>query len=156
MTLSTEHLPVARKEGLLIERLSDEVLVYDLDRKKAHCLNQAAALIWDHCDGKTSVEEMSHILQKELSSPADEELVRFGLREIGKKNLLDKNTFVVRDKNRFSRRELIKRIGLAASVPLVLSVLAPQAKAALSCAVACAFDNQCVSPCTQCVAGRCA
>jgi hypothetical protein len=155
MTLSPEHLPLARKKGLLIERLSDEVLVYDLDRKKAHCLNQAAALIWDHCDGKTSVEEMARILQKKLNAPADLELVHFGLREIGKKNLLDKNRFVLSDKHKFSRRELIRRIGLAASVPLVMSVLAPRATAVASCVKPCTDASQCSAPCTQCVAGMC-
>src|ERR1700686_2958365 len=84
----SEHLPLARKEELLIERLSDEVLVYDLARKRAHCLNQAAALIWDHCDGKTSVVEMAGILRVSLNAPVDEELVLFGLREIGRKHLL--------------------------------------------------------------------
>ena len=60
-----EQRPRARKQGLLIERLPDEVLVYDLDRKKAHCLNGSAALIWNHCDGKTSVEGISRILQQQ-------------------------------------------------------------------------------------------
>jgi hypothetical protein len=31
--------PLARKEGLVIQELPDEVLVYDLDRDRAHCLN---------------------------------------------------------------------------------------------------------------------
>src|SRR5438309_7349205 len=108
MTTLPEHLPVARKEGLLIERLSDEVLVYDLGREKAHCLNQAAALIWDHCDGKTSVKEMAHILRESLNAPADEELVWFGLGEIGRKHLLEKESVRPSGKNKMSRRELIR------------------------------------------------
>src|SRR5712692_3629145 len=126
----SEHLPLARKEGLLIERLSDEVLVYDLARKKAHCLNQAAALIWDHCDGKTGVAEMAGILRESLNAPADEELVWFGLREIGRNHLLEKQVMPPGIKFKVSRRELIRRIGLAISVPLVVSVLAPKASAA--------------------------
>ena len=49
--------PFARKrEGhLVIDELPDEVLVYDLDRHKAHCLNQTAALVWQHCDGKMAI-----------------------------------------------------------------------------------------------------
>jgi hypothetical protein len=51
-------IPCARTEGLVVQTLADEVLVYDLERHKAHCLNHAAALIWKHCDGRTSVAEM--------------------------------------------------------------------------------------------------
>jgi hypothetical protein len=144
----SEHLPLARKEGLLIERLSDEVLVYDLARKKAHCLNQAAALIWDHCDGKTGVAEMAGILRESLNAPADEELVWFGLREIGRRHLLEKQVMPPGIKFKASRRELIRKIGLAISVPLVISVLAPKASASLSCAGrVCANDSDC-TPCT--------
>jgi hypothetical protein len=40
------HLPRVRKKNLIIDELADEVLVYDLDRHKAHCLNRTAALVW--------------------------------------------------------------------------------------------------------------
>ena len=39
-------LPAAREEGLIIQEMADEVLVYDRERYKAHCLNQTAALVW--------------------------------------------------------------------------------------------------------------
>jgi hypothetical protein len=145
-----EQLPLARKEGLLIERLSDEVLVYDLDRKKAHCLNQAAGLIWDCCDGQTSVEEMARILADKLNAPVDEELVLFGLRQIGKNRLLEGRAMRPAGRVSLSRRELIRRIGLAVSVPLVISVLAPKASAALSCvgAFCTAVGPMCAAPCT--------
>ena len=145
----SEHLPLARKEGLLIERLSDEVLVYDLARKKAHCLNQAAALIWDHCDGKTGVAEMAGILRESLNAPADEELVWFGLREIGTKHLLERQVMPPGIKFKAPRRELIRKIGLAISVPLVVSVLAPKASAVNSgCANRfCTTNSDCITGC---------
>lgn len=148
----SEHLPLARKEGLLIERLFDEVLVYDLARKKAHCLNQAAALIWDHCDGKTGVAEMAGILRESLNAPADEELVWFGLREIGRKHLLEEQVMPPGIKFKVSRRELIRKIGLAISVPLVVSVLAPKASAVNSgCANRfCNTDGDCITGCPTC------
>ena len=34
-----EPLPVARQKDLIVRELSDEVLVYDLNTDKAHCLN---------------------------------------------------------------------------------------------------------------------
>ncbi len=130
---SGQRLPMARREGLLIENLPEEVLVYDLDRKKAHCLNQTAALIWNHCDGKTSVRELAGILKDHCESPVDEEVVWFALDQLGKTHLLAERVSRPSDGVRISRRQLIQRVGLAVSVPLVLSILAPTASAALSC-----------------------
>jgi len=60
--------PLARQDRLVVQELSEEVLVYDLDRHRAHCLNRTAALIWRHCDGSTSVAEMARRLpQNEIS-----------------------------------------------------------------------------------------
>src|SRR6266571_4556339 len=44
MDISQGKPPLARKEGLVVKEVSGEVLLYDLDRDKAHCLNQTAAL----------------------------------------------------------------------------------------------------------------
>ena len=38
-------LPTARKNDLVIQELPDELLIYDLSRNKALCLNQTAKLI---------------------------------------------------------------------------------------------------------------
>ena len=37
-------LPEARQDGLVIEELLEEILVYDLKRHRAYCLNRTAAL----------------------------------------------------------------------------------------------------------------
>ena len=58
-----QSLPEARKEGLVVQHLSDEVLVYDQQRHKAHCLNETAALVWMRCDGKTTVVSMAQELR---------------------------------------------------------------------------------------------
>ena len=146
-----QHLPIARSEGLLIEQLPDEVLVYDLDRKKAHCLNSTAALIWNNCDGKTSVKDMVSILEKQSKGKIQEDVVWFGLNQLRTARLIE-GPPAPANKERLSRRELVKRIGLAVAVPTIVSVLAPQASAALSCAhVGCV---PCNAPC-QCIGGNC-
>src|SRR5207248_2525045 len=42
--MDTIDRPSARQDRLVVQELSDEVLVYDLDRHRAHCLNRAASL----------------------------------------------------------------------------------------------------------------
>ena len=150
-----QQLPVARRERLLIEELPDEVLVYDLARKKAHCLNRTAALIWNHCDGKTSVKELGAILQQQAEGIVEEDVVWFGLDQLRKARLIEGPLVMQPSKERVSRRELVKKIGLAVSIPTIVSVLAPKASAAVSCAgKPCVTSAQCSAPCT-CIASQC-
>jgi hypothetical protein len=127
--------PRARKEGLVIEELPDEVLVYDLKRDKAHCLNPMAALVWRHCDGETSMADMVRLLQAKLKTPVDEELVWFALDQL-EKSLLLQERLTRPQGGRLSRRELVRRLGLTAGVtlPLITSILAPTVVEAASCA----------------------
>ena len=158
MTESAAQRPLARREGLLVEKLPDEVLIYDLDRKKAHCLNQAAALIWNNCDGRTSVSALARILEKHSEKEIQEGVVWHGLHQLHKASLIESTLILPDGKDRLSRRELVKRIGLAVSIPAVVSIIAPQASAALSCAgPACSGgpgQGTCSAPC-NCIGSVC-
>lgn len=126
--MKREHLaPEARKEGLVVHELSEEVLVYDLDRHKAHCLNKTAALVWERCDGKTSVPQLAQQLETALKTRVDEDIVWLAVAQLGKSRLL--KIAPETDRVGLSRRELIKRAGLGAALalPLVTSIIAPTA-----------------------------
>lgn len=148
MKSSEQTMPRARKEGLLVQELADELLVYDRIRHKAHCLNETAALIWNNCDGKTSVSQMTRLLEKQANGPVDEAMVWLAFDELGKAKLL-------RDNKRpttsgISRRELIRRVGTAAviALPVVSSIVAPGAVEAATCrgsGQACTTAAQCCS-----------
>src|SRR2546430_12933957 len=90
--MAKTYLPFKRQRGLVIDDLPDEVLVYDLDRHKAHCLNRTAAIVWRHCDGNTSPVEIALCLQRELDTPINEKLVWLALRQLDKLHLLEKST----------------------------------------------------------------
>lgn len=133
--MKSSQIPVARKEGLVIQETAEEVLVYDLTNNKAHCLNQTAAFVWKSCNGNNSIPEISKLFEREVGSAVHEDLIWLAIDQLNEKNLLDaelKNGFAGR-----SRREVIKRIGLAAVValPIVASLTAPtSALASTSCA----------------------
>src|SRR6476619_4633332 len=78
------HLPRKRKHRLVIDELADEVLVYDLDRHRAHCLNQTAALVWRECDGKSTAAEMAQRLERRHGTEWGEDLVWLALRQLKK------------------------------------------------------------------------
>lgn len=156
-------LPRARQDGLVIRELADETLVYDLERHKAHCLNRTAALIWRHCDGQTSVDEMTSMLDKELDGSVDREVMLYAVDRLGKKHLLEGPVIWPADSRRFSRRDVIRKVGLAAAVafPLVTTIVAPQAAQAATCladTTPCTASPQCCSGCCKsssmkCIAG---
>ena len=125
-------LPRRREKDLLVRPLSDETLVYDLTRDKAHCLNPTAAAVWQHCDGRTSVPELAAMLRRECHIAADDDVVWLALRQLQKARLLQERLQPPSELQRTSRRELIRRLGVAAAVPIVMTILAPTARAQAS------------------------
>ena len=143
-------LPRARKEGLVVQEMPDELLIYDLVRNKAHCLNQTAALVWKRCDGKTSVKQMVSLLGKDTEYSVDEAVVWLAFDQLAKANLLQVETGKWPGASGISRREVIRRIGIAASVslPIVTSIIAPKAAHAINCRASgqgCTASAQCCS-----------
>jgi hypothetical protein len=133
MEITGRQLAQAREEELLVHELPDETLVYDLSRHEAHSLNRTAALIWRHCDGKTTPAEMAALVQQELNLPADEDLVWIALRRLAKARLLRQRVTPPADAARLSRREVMRKLGMAGGLALVTSIVAPTAAQALSC-----------------------
>jgi hypothetical protein len=136
--MNSSQFPIARKSGLVIQEMPDEVLVYDLDSNKAHCLNQTAATVWKACDGNTSITEISRI----CGDSGNEDLVWLAIDQLSENNLLEKS--LTSNFKGQSRREVIKKIGLASvvAVPIIASLVAPQgALAATSCN--CVNNNGC-------------
>lgn len=122
--------PKARKDQLIVKEVHDEVLVYDLKSNKAHCLNQTAAKVWRSCDGRRSVSDISRLLEKDLKSPVDDQVVWLALDQLGKSNLMQGAAARSGAFPRVSRRDLI-RAGVAAAIalPLVAVISAPTAQA---------------------------
>src|SRR5262249_32118769 len=87
-TTENGQAAMARSEQLIIQELPDEVLVYDLTRHKAHCLNKTSAFIWSHCDGKSSASEIAALMEKEWKTPVKENTIWFALDKLGKADLL--------------------------------------------------------------------
>jgi coenzyme PQQ synthesis protein D (PqqD) len=82
-------LPAARREGIIRKEVDGELLVYDLERNKAHCLNESAAAIWNLCDGQTSIQKIAASLTKEVGTTVDERLVWLALADLRRTHLLE-------------------------------------------------------------------
>jgi len=152
--MPNEFKPRARKDGLVVRELADELLVYDRERNQAHSLNETAALIWKHCDGNSTIAQLRSLLETEAGASIDEQVVWYALRKFTKSSLLEEPFKASAGERRVSRRELIQTIGLAASVPLVATIIAPNVSAAASCTQSCSSPVNCTVPgCPVCPNG---
>ena len=154
-------VPEARTDGLVIQELADEVLVYDLQRHRAHCLNQTAAWVWKHCDGHATVEDLARGLQTELKTPVHEGIVWLALGQLEKDHLLNGRISRPPAVAGLSRRELVGQLGLVAAIalPLVTSIVSPTPAHAASCVDCASGTNRkagcfCNSP-EQCCSLNC-
>ena len=84
MNISAENhsMALARREDLVVQEMPDEILVYDLTRHKAHCLNQTAAFVWNHCDGLTTAAGIAGLMEKEWDKPVGEDVVWIALDQL--------------------------------------------------------------------------
>jgi len=105
-----KRAPMARKEGLIIERLDGEVLVFDQLSNAGHALTPVVGRVWEACDGSREVTDLAHLLQLDATTvdAAIDELERASLVEMPAG---------------YSRRELSKKAAkVAVAVPLVYSL----------------------------------
>lgn len=152
MRTTPAHLPQMRAHGLAVDDLPDEVLVYDLERHQAHCLNRSAALVWRCCDGRSSAAEIARRLTVEVDAPFTEDLVWLALSELEKRHLLEPARPLAAPVTALSRRQLVRRLGFAAAVavPLVTSIVAPTAVEAATCTPSGSPCSPTVLCCTVC------
>ncbi len=144
--------PRARRDGLVVERLDGETLVYDLARHRAYCLNPTASVVWDACDGRATQEQIARRVSEALGLPADAALVELALAGLDRARLLERGCAPLRSKAaRLTRREAVRRLGLAAAaVPMVAGIVAPAAAQAATCLI----DIDQGRPCAAAQCGR--
>jgi hypothetical protein len=143
--------PKARDDALVVERVDDELLVYDLGRDKAHCLNETAALVFEHCDGERGVAELAERVSAGSGVAVDEQVVWRALVRLSDEHLLAE-PLSPPSGIQLSRRQVLARIGVAGAaaglaLPAVKSIVAPTAAQAGVTIPACACGGDCSGGC---------
>ena len=131
MTIAQAH-PSARHQGLVVREVSDELLVYDLERHHAHCLNSTAAAVWRAADGGT-LEDIRTRAGRQLGLELSEEIVLLALEQLDGLHLLDAP--FARERG-LDRSHLLRRAALVAgavALPTTASLVAPTVASAQSC-----------------------
>jgi hypothetical protein len=149
-----------------VREIGEEILVYDLARHEAHCLNAPAAFVYRHCDGQTGVDEIARRMTRELGLHGATPWVATALGALDEAGLLEA-PLAPPTVSSPGRRALLRSAGAGAALllPAVVSLVAPTpAEAAASCVDSCAGQPNftpcnCVDttpPCLfQCQTGVC-
>lgn len=133
--------PRARRRRLVVQRLDEETLVYDQDSHRAHRLSPFAGRLWEACDGRRTIPELSEIRDASASKVAQ------GLKELSSAGLLEEAPA-----EGPTRRRILGRLGRAAAAPAVVSILVPARAQAQSCLPNGAF---CGTNSARCCSGCC-
>jgi hypothetical protein len=124
--------PKSRQEGLLIDHVGDETIVYDEERQQAHSLNRPAAIVWQASDGEHTVEQLATVVGETLGVDADNSVVEYALDELARVHLLEEGD----GGPSMTRRDAVRRMSLAGAaavaIPVILSMAAPTAAMAAS------------------------
>jgi hypothetical protein len=144
--------PKSRETELVVQKLKDEVLIYDLNINKAYCLNETSAMIWYLCDGNNSVTDITKQAGKKLKQPVTDDLVWLAIDQFKADNLLNSNQKIEIKFDGLSRREAIRKVGFASMValPVIASLVAPTAAMAQSGCIASASALTCTNSATTC------
>src|SRR5262245_4041574 len=127
-----EQKAAPRRRGTAhVETLDGELCIYEWTSNTVHALNPAAARVWEMCDGSTRIEEMTAVVRRDLQSPGATSIVEHALAQFDRAGLLEPGTFTAVGLL-VSRRALLRRIGVAAAIPVVTSIVAPTPLAAQS------------------------
>ena len=145
--MTTNPMPKAKTERLIVNVIDDETLVYDMGRHAATCLNEFAAKVWRRCDGTTSVAGIADALGE------DERAVWLALHQLTKAQLLTEAIAFPPDMSAAkSRREIGGRLGLGAAA-FVTSIVAPMPAQAASCRTMGETCAPVIGPPGQCCSG---
>lgn len=127
--MTTTTMP-ARTDGLIVNELPEETLVFHPGTGRAHCLARPAALVLALCDGATPRSVVARRLEAELGCANGEAVLEELLVLLRGLGLIVAARGAILA---FGRRRLLAlggRLGIAA--PLVMTIAAPSAAEALS------------------------
>lgn len=148
----SSYCPKSYRDNFVVQSLQDDILIYNTETNKAHCLNRGSAAVWNACNGIATIEEIAEAVSRQMDSPVSGQFVWLALEQLEKEGLVVKDENFKVDFDGLSRREVIRKIGLTTMValPVVSSLVAPSAAMAAS---TCVPDGQTCATTSECCPG---
>lgn len=137
-----------RSTTVVTEVVGDGLGVFDPTRNQSYVLNATSALVFQHCDGQTTPQQLAERLRQKFNvSPSQaEQLLSLALAELEKANLLQSNAAHMRPAVAMpSRRQFVKGLvgaGLALAImPMVAPVTVQAAAGDVFPTLQCVVNN---------------
>ena len=133
--MQDSYLPRARHEGLVIQPLDDELLLFDPEQGRAHSLNSTIAAVWRACDGMQDREQLAD------RCGIDQDTLQLALERLRAAHLLDETddpaAVSAEGPSGVSRRLMIHKsltagAALGVAIPVIRWIVAPSVAAATS------------------------
>lgn len=137
-----------RSTTVISEAMGDGLAVFDPQLQKPYVLNATSALVFQHCDGQTTPQQLTELLRQKFNVARSqaEQLTWLALDELQKANLLQ-GAFTTTQAPRplLSRRRMLggmAAVGLSlALLPLVAPVVVRAAEGDVFPTLQCVIDN---------------
>jgi hypothetical protein len=135
-TKKESYMENPRKRTTVATTASGDGLdLFDHQKQQAYALNTTSALVWQHCDGQTTPEQLMELLRQNfnVSCAEAEQLTWLALDELGKANLLEAE--VARPyplSSNLTRRQMLTTFataGVALAVVPMVALVTAQTKA---------------------------
>lgn len=81
--------PVARRNHLVVQHDTGELLIEDLLNRKQIKLNPTSAYVWEKCDGRHETYEIAEEMEYELGVSVSESVVLMALNYLYSEKLLE-------------------------------------------------------------------
>src|SRR5437762_205874 len=105
----------------------DGLHVFDHQQQQAYALNTTSALVWQHCDGQTTPEQLTELLRQKfnVSRAQAEQMTWLALDELGKANLLEAEVArPLQLSSKLTRRQMLTTFATAGAALAVVPMVA--------------------------------
>src|SRR5579864_726969 len=137
-----------RSRAVSTQVVGDGLSVFDREQRQSYVLNATSALVFQHCDGQTTPQQLTELLRRKLNVPPAEagQLARLALDELQTTGLLQPGVApMLPAAGEYSRREALTSfaaLGLSlALMPMVARVAQAQGGHSLIPLLECVDNN---------------
>ena len=124
--------PVVRRQDVIVQEVDRQTMLFDSATAEFHLLNEVAAFVFRHADGRATPAEILQLARTELDPELELPEIEAAVAELDRVNLLQRQPGA--SARPMPRREAVRRLGVSAAVvlPFVTSMVAPPPAKALS------------------------
>lgn len=152
-------LPIVRK-GLHLNRLDDELLVYDAQEDVVHLLNETTACVLELLsDGTLTQDEIEAQIAQRTGAAPSESVFLLALDELRRANLLEDSADDTEPLNDLTRRAMVRKMAMTGAAALLIpaiTTLSPRrAYGQASPGGVCREKKQCCTVDADCCSNKC-